>query len=92
MTAGPVVIMVLEGKGAVAVTRSMMGPTFGPDAPAGTIRGDFAMSKRFNLIHGSDSPEVAEEEVAMFFVDQELCKYELHAVPWVYDTSGGEVI
>lgn len=92
MTAGPVVIMVLQGKDAVAVVRSMMGPTFGPDAPAGTIRGDFSMSKRFNLIHASDSPQAAAEEVAMFFAADELLDYELHGFGWIYDTSTGEVI
>lgn len=92
MTAGPVVMMVLEGKGAIAIVRSMMGPTFGPDAPAGTIRGDFAMSKRFNLVHGSDSPEAAGREIALFFRPEELIEYDLGAFPWVYDSSTGELV
>ena len=92
MTAGPVVAAVLEGKGAVAVVRSMMGPTFGPDAPPGTIRGDFGMSKRYNLVHGSDSPDAAAAEIALFFCPEELVDYELRGFPWIYDVSTGEVI
>ena len=92
MASGPVVLMAVEGKGAVAVVRSMMGPTFGPDAPAGTIRGDLAMSKRFNLVHGSDSPEAAEQEVQLFFRPEEIIEYDLDALRWIYDTSTGEVV
>ena len=92
MASGPVVLMVVEGRGAVAVVRSMVGPTFGPDAPAGTIRGDLAMSKRFNLVHGSDSPEAAEQEVRLFFRPEEIIEYDLDALRWIYDTSTGEVV
>ncbi|GAH73551.1 unnamed protein product, partial [marine sediment metagenome] len=53
VVSGPVVAMVLEGKNAVSVVRKMMGETFGSDSPPGTIRGDLALSNRFNLIHGS---------------------------------------
>jgi len=92
MTAGPVVLTVLEGKDAVGVVRSLLGPTFGPDAPPGTIRGDFGMSKRFNLVHGSDSPQAAADEIALLFGPEELMDYELHGFRWIYDTSTGEVI
>jgi nucleoside-diphosphate kinase len=92
MSSGPVVLLVLEGKDAVAVVRAMMGPTFGPDAPSGTIRGDFGMSKRFNLLHGSDSAEAAAKEIALFFRPDELVDYDLAAVNWIYDTSGGQVV
>ena len=92
MTAGPVVALALEGKGAVAVVRSMLGPTFGPDAAPGTIRGDFGMSQRYNLVHGSDSPEAARQEIALFFRPEELMDYELRIHPWIYDVSTGEVI
>ena len=54
---GPVVAMVLEGPDAIDVVRAMMGPTLSREAPAGTIRGDFALSRRRNLVHGSDSVE-----------------------------------
>jgi len=92
MTGGPVVLMVLEGKDAVAVVRCLMGPTFGPDAPPGTIRGDFGMSKRFNLVHGSDTPDSAEREIALFFRPEELVEYNLVGFNWIYDTSTGEVV
>ena len=92
MTAGPVVLIELEGKQAVDVVRSLMGPTFGPDAPPGTIRGDLGMSKRFNLIHGSDSQESAEGEIALYFRPEELHAYDLAGFDWIYDTSTGEVI
>ncbi len=52
ITAGPVVFMVLRGKNAIEVTRMLMGSTFGHEATPGTIRGDYAISKRFNLLHG----------------------------------------
>ena len=92
MTSGPVVLMVLEGKDAVEVVRLLMGPTFGPSAPAGTVRGDFGMSFRFNLIHGSDSVGAAADEIAQFFGSEELMDYELAGFGWIYDISTGEVV
>jgi nucleoside-diphosphate kinase len=92
MTAGPVVAMVLEGNDAVRIVRSMMGPTFGPDAPPGTIRGDFGVSKRYNLIHGSDAPASAEQEIPLFFTSQEIQDYELLAETWLYAPSAGKRI
>ena len=92
ITASPVVAMVLEGLGAVAVTRSLMGPTFGPDAPAGTLRGDFGMSRRYNLVHGSDSPASAEREITLFFAPDELVGYELRDETWIYARSAGELL
>jgi len=88
ITASPVVAMVLEGLGAVAVCRGLMGPTFGPAAPAGTIRGDFGMSMRYNLIHGSDSAESAAREIPLFFRDDEIVEYDPVAMPWTYARSG----
>jgi nucleoside-diphosphate kinase len=92
MVSAPVVLMVLEGKGAIAVVRSMMGATFGPDAAAGTLRGDFGMSRRFNLVHGSDSAEAAGKEIELFFEPGELNDYDFDAMRWIYDTSTGEVV
>jgi nucleoside-diphosphate kinase len=92
ITASPVVAMVLEGVNTIAVTRSLMGPTFGPDAPGGTIRGDFGMSMRYNLVHGSDSPESAAREIPLFFADDELVTYELRDEAWIYARSGDELI
>ena len=81
MTAGPVVAMVLEGNDAVRVARTMMGSTFGPDAQPGTIRGDYGLSKRYNLIHGSDSPASAEQEIAVFFTPAECSTTTAPAMP-----------
>ncbi|MBM4020338.1 MAG: nucleoside-diphosphate kinase [Planctomycetes bacterium] len=92
ITGGPAVFAVLEGKGAVAVARKMMGPTFGSAAEPGTIRGDFGVSNRFNLIHGSDSPEAAEAEIAIFFRPEELVDWQPAAMVWLYDFSTGDVV
>lgn len=69
---GPVVAMVLEGQDVVTLTRSMIGKTKHTEAASGTIRGDFAFSTTENLIHGSDSPQRAEIEIANFFQEDEL--------------------
>jgi nucleoside-diphosphate kinase len=73
MTSGPVVVQVLEGEGAVAKNREVMGATDPAKADAGTIRKDFAESIEANSVHGSDSPENAAQEIAFFFADIELC-------------------
>ena len=88
MTSGPVVIMVLRGKQAIKVTRKMMGSTFGHEAEPGTIRDDFAISKRFNLLHGSDSKESAEKEISLFFKNGDLIENDQSGLKWVYDLSG----
>ena len=90
MSTEPVVLIVARAEGAVAVARKMMGATFGADAAPGTLRGDFAVSNRFNLIHGSDSPEVAEKEIALFFKKEELFETPDAQEPWIYDLSTGE--
>jgi nucleoside-diphosphate kinase len=92
VTGGPVVVVVLEGKAAVAVVRKVMGATFGPDGEPGTIRGDFGVSNRFNLIHGSDSPESAEKEIGLFFEADGLVDWEPADWSWRYDFSTGEVV
>ncbi len=92
ITASPVVAMVLEGKGAVDVVRAMVGPTFGPDAPPGTIRGDFGMSRRYNLVHASDSPASAATEIPLFFAADELVDYELLGEKWLYARLNGELL
>lgn len=67
ITSGPVVKMVLSGENAVATNRKLMGATNPADALPGTIRGDFGLTMDANVIHGSDSPESAEREIAIFF-------------------------
>ncbi len=73
MTSGPVVVQVLEGEGAIAKNRDLMGATNPQEAAAGTIRADFAQSIDANAVHGSDSAASAEREVAYFFAADELC-------------------
>ncbi len=72
MTSGPVVVQVLEGKGAVAKYREVMGATNPAQAAEGTIRKLFAESIQNNSVHGSDSPENAKIEIAQFFRDEDI--------------------
>ena len=89
MTSSPVVVLALQGKGAIEISRKMMGATFGFKAEPGTIRGDFGVSSSFNLIHGSDSPEAAAAELALWFKPEELQNYDLANRVWSYDFSKG---
>jgi nucleoside-diphosphate kinase len=73
MTSGPIVVQVLEGEGAVALNREIMGATNPADAALGTIRKDFAESIEANSVHGSDSLENAVHEIAFFFSEIEIC-------------------
>jgi len=73
MTSGPVVVQVLEGEGAVAKNRELMGATNPQEAAAGTIRADFAQTIDANAVHGSDAPESAAREIAYFFAASEIC-------------------
>jgi nucleoside-diphosphate kinase len=72
ITSGPTLALVLEGEGAIAVVRTTMGATNPTNADPGTIRGDLALAMPDNLVHGSDSPESAEREIALWFSDDEL--------------------
>ncbi len=72
----PVVAIVLEGLEAVSVVRAMCGPTQSRQAPPGTIRGDFSMSRQANIVHSSDSVETAEKEVWRFFNQDEIFDYK----------------
>jgi nucleoside-diphosphate kinase len=73
MTSGPVVAQVLEGEHAIAKNREVMGATNPEDADPGTIRADFAASIEENVVHGSDGPDTAREEIAFFFADDQIC-------------------
>ena len=90
ITSSPVMAMAVRGNNAIEISRKMMGATFGSNADPGTIRGDFGVSNSFNLIHGSDSPETAEYELALFFGKDELLDMDRAIEPWVYDLSGGD--
>lgn len=80
----PVLVMVWQCERVIAVTRKMLGATFGYDAEPGTIRGDFSASKGYNLVHGSDSPESAEREIALYFSPNELVDYAFADEAYLY--------
>jgi nucleoside-diphosphate kinase len=73
MTSGPIMVQVLEGDGAIAKNREVMGATNPKDAAPGTIRADFATNITENAVHGSDGPDTANAEIAFFFKDNEIC-------------------
>jgi len=84
ITSGPVLIVVLQAKGVIAMARKLMGSTFGCEAEPGTIRGDFGGSRGFNLIHGSDSPQSAEDEIKLYFQPDDIIDYRLANSHWLY--------
>jgi nucleoside-diphosphate kinase len=87
VTSGPVVVMVLQGERCIEMARTMMGKTFGYEAAPGTIRGDFGASRSFNLVHGSDSPESAKTEIALYFQEKEFLDYAPPDQRWVFPAS-----
>jgi nucleoside-diphosphate kinase len=87
ITSGPVVAMVVEGEGAVASVRSLVGKTDPREASPGTIRFDFGMQVGRNLIHASDKLETAEREISLFFKPEEIIAYERPGENWVYERN-----
>lgn len=87
ITSGPVVVMVLRGERCIEIARTLMGKTFGYEAVPGTIRGDFGASRSFNLVHGSDAPESAATEIALYFDEEELLDYAPAGGEWVQPAS-----
>lgn len=85
ITSGPVVVIALEGKDAIAITRATLGATAPGKAAPGTIRADFAMDIGFNLVHGSDGPETAAQELALWFAEGELLSYQRVIDGWIYE-------
>jgi len=83
ITSGPVVAMVWEGEGAIAAARKMIGATNPLTAEPGTIRGDFGVNIGRNIIHGSDAPETAQQEVSLWFKEEELASWEPSLTPWI---------
>jgi len=73
MISGPVTVQVLEGENAIQKNREIMGATNPADADPGTIRKDFAASIEENVVHGSDGPDTAAQEISYFFTDEQLC-------------------
>jgi nucleoside-diphosphate kinase len=83
LVSGPTVAMVWEGREAVLVARTLMGPTDGAKAAPATIRGDFAISVQNNLVHGSDSVDNANAEIALWFRPDELVSFQPTDAAWV---------
>lgn len=83
----PVVVAVLEGPRAVAAVRQAMGATNPPEASPGSIRGDLGLTIGRNLVHGSDSVETAQKEIALFFQEDELCSYPRDTDGWIFETA-----
>jgi nucleoside-diphosphate kinase len=83
ITSGPVVASIWSGENAIHIVRKLVGATRAEDAEPGTIRGDFAISTSFNIVHASDSPETAQREINLFFSRQEMLAYNLTIEKWV---------
>ena len=87
ITYGPVVLMCIEGPRAIEAVRNTMGATNPLQAAAGTIRADFALDIEYNLVHGSDGPETARREIALFFEERELMDYERAGDRWTFSAA-----
>jgi len=85
ITSAPVVVLVVEGRKAIEVVRKMMGATDPAKAEPGTIRADYAMEVNFNLVHGSDGPQTAQDEINLFFEPNELLSWERELDRWLYE-------
>jgi nucleoside-diphosphate kinase len=85
ITSSPVVVMVLEGNQAIEIARRTMGATHPAEAAPGTIRADFGLEVGRNLVHGSDGPETARFEVALFFDEEEILSYDRNNDPWIFE-------
>ncbi len=85
ITSAPVVVMALEGPQAIQAARKTIGVTKPVEATAGSIRGDFGMMVGRNLVHGSDSPENGEAEIALWFDESELIAYERGIDRWILE-------
>lgn len=83
ITSGPSVVMVVEGESIIQVIRQMFGSTNPMKALPGTIRGDYGMRVRYNVVHASDSLQSAEREINIFFKEEEIINYKLDVRPWI---------
>ena len=85
ITSDPVVAMVWEGDGVIAAARKVIGATNPLTAEPGTIRGDLGANIGRNLIHGSDAPETAQSEIALWFKAEELVNWQPTILSWIYE-------
>jgi len=84
MSSIPCILMVLEGKEAIKVVRTMVGPTQGREAPPGTIRGDYSVSNQSNVVHASEDEKAAKAEIGRFFSKEEIFDYRKMNFDWIY--------
>jgi nucleoside-diphosphate kinase len=84
LSSAPSLIMVWEADGVIDMSRKMMGATFGYEAQAGTIRGDYSCSRGYNLVHGSDGAETAAKEISLYFKPGEITEYNFTDANWLY--------
>ena len=87
ITSSPLVAAVLEGPDAIAAARQTMGATRPTEAAPGTIRGDLALEVGRNLVHGSDGPESAAREIALFFGEEPLPSWQRDTDPWIFEEA-----
>ncbi len=93
MSSIPSILMVLEGKEACNVARKLVGGTYGREAEPGTLRGDFSVSNQMNLVHASETPEIAEKEIKSFFAENEIFEYNKTNFDWIYARDAkGEIV
>jgi len=85
ITSAPVVVLVVEGPKAIEVTRNTMGATNPVSATPGTIRADYGLEIGRNLVHGSDGPETAAAEIALWFDPSELLTYQRDVDRWILE-------
>ena len=85
ITSGPIVAMVWEGEGVIASARKIIGATNPLNAEPGTIRGDFGVNVGRNLIHGSDAPETAQQEISLWFKEEELANWQPSLLSWIHE-------
>jgi nucleoside-diphosphate kinase len=83
ITSAPVVVMVWEGPGAIALVRRTMGSTNPQEAAPGTLRADYGLDIERNLVHGSDGPDTAAQEIALYFSPEELVEWTRSVDPWI---------
>jgi nucleoside-diphosphate kinase len=85
ITSAPVVVMVIEGSKAIEIVRKTLGATNPGDAEPGTVRADYAVEIGRNLVHGSDGPDTAKTEVALFFDESEILSWKRDTDPWIFE-------
>jgi nucleoside-diphosphate kinase len=87
ITSGPVLVMALEGTNAIAAARNTIGSTKPHESAPGSIRGDFGLEIGRNLVHGSDSVENGQQEVALWFKPEELVSWQRNTDPWIFENA-----